>query len=324
MSFAVATMKKMKQENLSGIQHHDQREFKNHANEDIDKSRTHLNYDLINSEPVNFKKNVMDFIDTTKKSKRAVRKDAVVLDEWIISSDQNFFKGLDDEKTKQYFETAVNYFKENYGAENVRYADVHMDETTPHMHMGIVPFTQDYRLSSKDVFNRAALRKVQDNFPEYMRKHGFDVQRGHENSERKKLTVKEYKQVQAEIHKQNKGRNKARRTISEDIKSIAPKTCMRYSDGTKSETISTDDGFKAFLKQSVSWLTHVLLHQLQYLKDKLEARAKDLDKRELELEQRIRSSSSPSGSASSRSSSIETSPSRVTVPSARTTSHSSM
>lgn len=286
MSFAVATMKKMKQENLHGIESHDQREFKNHSNKDIDPSRSDQNYDLVNSSPIDFKKNTMDFINAHKKSARAVRKDAVVMDEWIISSDQAFFKNMNNQETKHYFETAVNYFKENYGTENVRYADVHMDETTPHMHMGIVPFTKDYRLSSKDVFNRMALRKIQDDFPKYMQDHGFDVERGHEDSERKKLTVKEYKQVQAEIHKQNERRNKTRHSISENIKSIAPNTYINYRNGKKSEAISTDDGFRAFLKQSVNWLTNVLLHQLQHWEDKLHKQAVSLDNREQGLIQR--------------------------------------
>lgn len=286
MSFAVATMKKMKQENLHGIELHDQREFKKHSNEDIDPSRSDQNYDLVNFSPIDFKKNTMDFINAHKKSSRAVRKDAVIMDEWIISSDQAFFKNMSSQETKHYFETAVDYFKENYGTENVRYADVHMDETTPHMHMGVVPFTKDYRLSSKEVFNRVALRKVQDDFPKYMQEHGFIVERGHEDSERKKLTVKEYKQVQAEIHKRNEERNKARQTISENIKSIAPNLHINYKDGTKSDPISTGTGFKSFLKRSVNWLTHVLLHQLQLLADKLRKQAVSLDKREQTLIQR--------------------------------------
>lgn len=193
---------------------------------------------------------------------------------------------MSNRETKRYFETAVNYFKENYGTENIRYADVHMDETTPHMHMGIVPFTKDYRLSSKEVFNRTALRKVQDDFPKYMQEHGFAVERGHEDSERKKLTVKEYKQVQAEIHKQNEGRSKARQKISENIKSIAPNLQINYKDGTKSDPISIDTGFKSFLKQSVNWLTHVLLHQLQLLTDRLRKQAVSLNKREQNIKKR--------------------------------------
>jgi len=47
MSFAVATMKKLKVENLKGLERHNQRESRNHENKDIDTSRSELNYDLV-------------------------------------------------------------------------------------------------------------------------------------------------------------------------------------------------------------------------------------------------------------------------------------
>ena len=40
------------------------------------------------------------------------------------------------------------------GIENVINATVHMDEATPHMHLGIVPVTEDGRLSAKDIFTK--------------------------------------------------------------------------------------------------------------------------------------------------------------------------
>lgn len=199
MSYVVATMKKMKIENLGGIQRHNQREFKNHSNKEIDPSRTNQNYDLVNSRPINYQEKIMDYINANKKSTRAVRKDAVIVDEWIISSDNEFFKGIDNpESVRAYFETAKRYFEKNYGESNIKYANVHLDETTPHMHMGIVPLTKDGRLSSKTFFTRQELKKIQDDLPKYMQEHGFAVERGHEDGERKKLTVKEYKDMQRE------------------------------------------------------------------------------------------------------------------------------
>ena len=42
--------------------------------------------------------------------------------------------------------------------QNIAYASVHMDESTPHMHLGIVPM-QDGKLSSKAMFDREELKK---------------------------------------------------------------------------------------------------------------------------------------------------------------------
>lgn len=201
MAFAVATMKKLKVENLKGLERHNQRETQNHENADIDTSRSHLNYDLVNDNSVNYQKDVMGYIEQNRKSTRAVRKDAVVADEWIIGSDQKYFKTLSAEDTRRFFEESKNYFGQKFGANNIRYAMVHMDETTPHMHMGIVPLTDDGRLSSKTVFDRQTLKQVQDDFPRYMQKQGFNIDRGKLGSEKKKLSVQEYKDMQEEIKK---------------------------------------------------------------------------------------------------------------------------
>ncbi|PJH69118.1 hypothetical protein CVR96_28005, partial [Salmonella enterica subsp. enterica serovar Typhimurium] len=48
MSYVVARMQKMKADNLVGIGNHNQRRTKNHSNQDIDISKSHLNYDLVN------------------------------------------------------------------------------------------------------------------------------------------------------------------------------------------------------------------------------------------------------------------------------------
>ena len=194
MSMIVARMQKMKAANLIGLGNHNQRRTENHSNEDIDVTRSHLNYDLINKTR-QYKTDIETFINENKASSRAVRKDAVLVNEWIITSDSAFFKGLDENQTKRFFQSARNYFSENYGDSNIRYAQVHLDERTPHMHLGIVPFSEDKRLSAKTLFNRQSLLTIQEELPKYLKERGFAIERGQEDSERKHLTVKEYKHL---------------------------------------------------------------------------------------------------------------------------------
>ena len=194
MSMIVARMQKMKAANLIGLGNHNQRRTENHSNEDIDVTRSHLNYDLINKTR-QYKTDIETFINENKASSRAVRKDAVLVNEWIITSDSAFFKGLDENQTKRFFQSARNYFSENYGDSNIRYAQVHLDERTPHMHLGIVPFSEDKRLSAKTLFNRQSLLTIQEELPKYLKERGFAIERGQEDSERKHLTVKEYKNL---------------------------------------------------------------------------------------------------------------------------------
>src|SRR5699024_8097787 len=192
MAYAVARMQKMKVGNLPGIENHNKRKTKNHANTDIDVERSYLNYDLFENSDT-YHKNIMSYINDKKASERAVRKDAVVVNEWLITSSAAFFEGMEDDEIKRYFEVSKDFFASEFGEENVRYAHVHMDEKTPHMHMGIVPFDDDMKLSSKRVVSKQKLITIQDNLPKYLQDHGFDVQRGEKESQRKHLSVPEYK-----------------------------------------------------------------------------------------------------------------------------------
>ena len=198
MSFVVARMQKVKSGNLVGVGNHNQRNTDNHSNKDIDVERSHLNYDLVNRTE-NYKRDIEQFINDNKSSSRAVRKDAVLINEWIITSDNQFFKDKDDKEIKDFFDTAKSYFADKFGDNNIRYAQVHLDETTPHMHLGIVPFNNEHKLSAKTVFNRQALQAVQDELPKYLNERGFELERGEKGSERKNLTVPEYKKAKDEL-----------------------------------------------------------------------------------------------------------------------------
>ena len=197
MSMIVARMQKMKSGNLVGIGNHNQRKTENHTNKEIDPSLSKLNYDLVGLTE-NYKTDIEKFINENKSTPRAVRKDAVLINEWIISSNRDFFKDLSQEETKNFFSSAKDYFAENFGEENIRYAIVHLDESTPHMHMGIVPFDKDNKLSAKRVFNREALRNIQEDLPKYLQEQGFEIKRGLEGSDRKNLTVPEFKEMKRE------------------------------------------------------------------------------------------------------------------------------
>src|SRR5699024_11788321 len=60
MSYAVCRMQKVKSAGLKGMQFHNQRERESRTNEDIDRERTHENYDLQNDENINYNERVKD------------------------------------------------------------------------------------------------------------------------------------------------------------------------------------------------------------------------------------------------------------------------
>ena len=87
--------------------------------------------------------------------------------------------------------------KDRYGEKNIVAATVHYDETTPHMHYYMVPVTPDGRLSAKDIFTPAELKRLQTDYHQHMKNLGFDLERG-KPSDRKHLSVQELKQQTVE------------------------------------------------------------------------------------------------------------------------------
>lgn len=205
LSYVVARMEKLKSGNLGGAYRHNERLFKNHSNKDIDTSKSHHNYDLTERDPtLSYDKQIKNYINEHKLSKRAIRKDAVLCNEWVITSDKAFFDKMTPEQTKHFFETAKNFFGERYGQSNIAYATVHLDEKTPHMHLGLIPM-KDGKLSSKALFgDRDKLRQIQDDLPKYLNKHGFDLQRGEIDSQKKHLKTEEFKEKQRLLESMDK------------------------------------------------------------------------------------------------------------------------
>src|SRR5699024_11285821 len=78
-----------------------------------------------------------DLIDSQKTGTRKTRKDAVLVNELLVTSDRDFFERLDPGEQKRFFEESYKLFSERYGKQNIAYATVHNDEQTPHMHLGV-------------------------------------------------------------------------------------------------------------------------------------------------------------------------------------------
>lgn len=240
MSYCVARMEKMKSDNLVGIGNHNQRRFSNHSNKDIDVSKSHLNYDILDKVK-SYKTDIEGYINANKSSKRAVRKDAVLVCEWIITSDSEFFESMSPADTREYFQTAIDFFAERYGSKNLMYAQVHLDERTPHMHLGIVPFDKDNKLTAKTMFDREALQDIQNELPRYMNERGFKVERGRAGSEAKHLTVQEYKDVQKEIKKQSEVLDGVKKEL-ESVKNVTrTKNFLDELDSKSKKTLLGND-----------------------------------------------------------------------------------
>ena len=159
------------------------------SNPQIDSERTRNNYRFT---PY-FGKTYTEFINgRIKELGLSPRKDAVVMNSFVLGSDKTFFDGLVKVERYNFFSDCYKFFAERYGEENIIAAVVHNDETTPHMHLNLMPVTKDGRLCSKQLFDKPQLRQLQTDFYEAVGKR-WGLQRGKEGSQMKHLSTAEFK-----------------------------------------------------------------------------------------------------------------------------------
>ncbi|MEA9978744.1 MULTISPECIES: plasmid recombination protein [unclassified Pseudomonas] len=101
--------------------------------------------------------------------------------------------------TGGYFDRAIAWLKARHGGANIVCAEVHLDETTPHLVAYVVPVTKDGRLSARDFLGGAAkLRKMQTDFHHWCGKP-FGLSRGIEGSKATHQKVGQYYQALAAV-----------------------------------------------------------------------------------------------------------------------------
>ena len=232
VGFAVVHMMKIKSGAVGGIQSHNNREHEPKTNPDVDMSRSAENYDLIPCQ--NYQRAIKEKMSDLVESSRAVRKDAVVVCNFIVTSDNATMEALGADRQRAFFEDSVKWFSDRYGADRVLNATVHMDETTPHLHIGIVPITQDGRLSAKSIFTKTELKAIQTEFARDVGER-YGLERGIEGSDRTHLSEIRYKQETAFAEYINLvGEVDVHQRALEDIQQDIETATQRLSEATQS------------------------------------------------------------------------------------------
>lgn len=232
VGYAVVHMMKIKSGTVGGIQSHNNREHEPKTNPDVDMSRSEDNYDLISCD--NYKRSIKEKLSNLVESSRAVRKDAVVVCNFIVTSDNETMNALGTDRQREFFQDSVKWFSDRYGADRVLNATVHMDETTPHLHIGVMPITQDGRLSAKAIFTKTEMKAIQTEFARDVGEK-YGLERGVEGSERTHLSEARFKEQKALEMANEHG------AIAQELQIIAEDCKQELSEATRSlETVKQE------------------------------------------------------------------------------------
>lgn len=232
VGYAVVHMMKIKSGAVGGIQSHNNREHEPKTNPDVDMSRSEDNYDLIPCD--NYKRSIKEKLSNLVESSRAVRKDAVVVCNFIVTSDNETMEALGADHQREFFRDSVKWFSDRYGADRVLNATVHMDETTPHLHIGVMPITQDGRLSAKAIFTKTEMKAIQTEFARDVGEK-YGLERGVEGSERTHLSEARFKEQKALEMANEHG------AIAQELQIIAEDCKQELSEATRSlETVKQE------------------------------------------------------------------------------------
>lgn len=169
---------KFKMSNLANglmIQHNQRTEktaeTRKFSNELIDKTRTHLNYSLSENRGLSYLKEQLNSIYHIK------RDDIVVCASCCVFLPKDF-NGTE----KEFFQTMKQFLDKEFGERFCVSANVHLDETTPHLHYMFIPAVKnekyhtsgaskdyEYRLNAKKLLNRQYFQDLHQRAEKYMR-----------------------------------------------------------------------------------------------------------------------------------------------------------
>lgn len=165
----MAHLMKFTRSSVRGVLQHDERKkdtSKQYKNIDIDLSKTNQNYSYLDN------KLALDrFNERLKNVEIYNRPDVKVLCSWVVTLP----KEIKQEDERKFFDYTFQFLSEKYGKNNIISADVHKDETSPHLHFTFVPVVPNNKknakfpekVSSKEILTQTHLKKFHtelDNF----------------------------------------------------------------------------------------------------------------------------------------------------------------
>jgi len=204
MSYAIIRNEKYVMNQLNIVFRHNERKNTSYSNKDINKNSSKLNYYIKKCNTPYSK--IFNQLRNDYNLKGKIKNISNVACEYIITASPEFFDVLSDSEIKRFFETSYKFvcgFK-NLGEQYIISAKVHMDESTPHMHLVYlhVVHTVDKKTGTNidklccyDFWKgKNSYKVLQDNFYKYLTKSGFDLERGN-SDDNKHIKIEDLKRL---------------------------------------------------------------------------------------------------------------------------------
>lgn len=180
MAFCVMHCEKRKMTDVTGLQKENNRTAVNYNNK-VSAELTPSNIYLTRCD--NWQKSIQEEID---RAGARVRKNSTVAIDLIYSASKDFFNSKTPEESLRYFQSCFDFHQKRFG--HIVNAVIHLDESTPHMHVVSIPLTKDNRLSARDVLGGPSdmMRLQTDFFNEVGKAYGLERGERRDGPEKRK------------------------------------------------------------------------------------------------------------------------------------------
>ena len=274
--YCIIRMRKVKMTALKASQIHNERLTDRHSNPDIDTDRSDQNVVFFRTEDIteDVKKRIADI---QSRQKRKIRCDAPVAIEYMITASPEAMARLSKQEQERYFAECLSFVEARHGPRNRLSTVLHLDETTPHLHMLVFP-EREGKLDAKSFFKLPALTALQDEFAIKVGKQ-FGLERGVRLTELLEKGEKPHRHQSVAVYKAKKLKETEQKLAELEqttanlaaIETITPKKGLLSKARLSSRVSVTQEEFETLSEQAKAFAV---------TKETLEKRSKSLITRE--------------------------------------------
>ena len=236
---------------LGGIDKHNRRLNKNYiSNPDIDTERSGQNRIYIAPKQSLYK----DCKEQIEKRVVASGGRITKASNWLCECIFSYPDELPLERLDEYNDLIIKYMGARLGMENIIMAVCHMDEHEsglPHMHLSILPITEQGKLSSKTLITRDFITSIHKLMPIILRNHGFNIDEYEETEEKKQggLSAKEYKK---KMEQEKEELNQKLDNMVKEYNELADRYNKLIDDKNELERKNREKAYEVMCQQDIS------------------------------------------------------------------------